>query len=156
MTYEIVRKTMSETPTLHTTCRVEHHQVADALAEALPKVFAYVMEVGAPMAGPPYVRYLDRSAAYLTMEPGIPLAVAHQVPDGRDDIEAGVLPAGPAAVTVHTGPYEQLADAYAAIDRWFTANDLEYGGPPWEVYLTDPGEVPDPADWKTQVIWPLA
>lgn len=156
MTYEIERRTMSETPTLHTRCRVEHHQVAEALAEALPKVFAYVMEVGAPMAGPPYVRYLDRSAAYVTMEPGIPLASPHPPPDGRDDIEAGVLPAGPAAVIVHTGPYEQLAEAYAAIDRWVTANDLVAGGPPWEVYLTDPGEVPDPADWKTEVIWPLA
>jgi len=30
------------------------------------------------------------------------------------------------------------------------------GGPPWEIYLTDPGERPDPQTWETQIILPLA
>jgi hypothetical protein len=39
--------------------------------------------------------------------------------------------------------------------------DVELGAPiagpgPWEVYLTDPQRAPDPADWLTEVIWPLA
>ena len=29
------------------------------------------------------------------------------------------------------------------------------GDGPWEVYLADPGRVPDPADWLTEVVWPL-
>ena len=26
----------------------------------------------------------------------------------------------------------------------------------WEVYWTDPGEVPARAEWKTEVCWPLS
>ncbi len=27
---------------------------------------------------------------------------------------------------------------------------------PWESYVTDPAQHPDPADWRTEVYWPLA
>ena len=29
-------------------------------------------------------------------------------------------------------------------------------GAPWEVYLNDPSLAPDPKDWRTEVIWPIA
>ncbi len=29
-------------------------------------------------------------------------------------------------------------------------------GAPWEIYVTDPAEVADPARWRTDVFWPLA
>jgi hypothetical protein len=29
------------------------------------------------------------------------------------------------------------------------------GGGPWKVYVIDPGEVPDPAQWVTEINWPL-
>ena len=33
---------------------------------------------------------------------------------------------------------------------------LVAGGAPWESYLNDPSDYPDPKDWKTEVFWPLA
>jgi len=36
------------------------------------------------------------------------------------------------------------------------ANGVRAGGAPWESYVTDPGEHPDPADWRTEVYWPLS
>jgi hypothetical protein len=35
-------------------------------------------------------------------------------------------------------------------------NGVRPGGAPWETYLTDPADLPDPADWRTEVCWPLA
>ena len=32
---------------------------------------------------------------------------------------------------------------------------LSTGDAPWESYVTDPGEVPDVKDWRTEVYWPL-
>ena len=29
------------------------------------------------------------------------------------------------------------------------------GGSPWESYITDPAEHPDPANWRTDVYWPI-
>ena len=35
-------------------------------------------------------------------------------------------------------------------------NGLAPGGAPWEYYVTDPAAHPDPADWRTEIFWPVA
>jgi hypothetical protein len=67
------------------------------------------------MAGPPFTRYPAIGAGLLTIEAGVPLVAAAS---GGDDVESGVLAAGPAAVATHAGPYDQLSETYAAIERW--------------------------------------
>jgi AraC family transcriptional regulator len=86
------------------------------------------------------------------MQVGVPIAVAAP---GQGDIQAGELPGGPIAVAVHAGAYEQLSDTYAAIERWMEANSYRGVDAPWESYVTDPGDVPDVKDWRTEVYWPL-
>jgi AraC family transcriptional regulator len=66
-----------------------------------------------------------------------------------------VLPGGLVASTIHTGPYDQLTNAYAAVEQWIKSQGFTPGGAPWESYLTDPGEHPDPKDWRTEVLWPI-
>jgi AraC-like DNA-binding protein len=57
--------------------------------------------------------------------------------------------------TIHAGPYETLQEAYAALESWIESNGLRPAGAPWEDYITDPAEFPDPKDWKTEVCWPV-
>ena len=52
--------------------------------------------------------------------------------------------------------YDTLSEAYAALETWMSANGLKPAGDAWEVYLTDPGEVPDQADWQTEINWPVS
>ena len=75
---------------------------------------------------------------------------------GEGEVEAGELPGGPAVVAVHAGPYDQLAETYAAMERWMEQNGLRPGAAAWEHYVTDPAEHPDPADWRTEIYWPVA
>lgn len=70
------------------------------------------------------------------------------------EIEPIELP--PAAVAVHRGHYDRLGDTHTAVQAWIDAEGERAGGPAWEVYITDPAEHPDPADWRTEVIVPLA
>ena len=35
------------------------------------------------------------------------------------------------------------------------SNGVPAAGAPWESYITDPAEYPDPKDWKTEVCWPF-
>ena len=35
------------------------------------------------------------------------------------------------------------------IERWIEANGYRTNGAPWEWYVTDPGQHPNPADWRT-------
>ena len=67
------------------------------------------------------------------------------------DVEMG----GRVAVTSFFGPYNELVKAHAAMDVWFERNGVERNGPCWEVYVTDPGQVKNAEEWKTQVIYPI-
>lgn len=152
MSYEIVRTPLEAQPVLFCRGRVSKDEISTLLGKLLPKVFGYATESGATMAGPPYGRYLDFGEDGVSLEAGLPVAPGAI---GKGDIKLGALPAGPAASTIHTGPYDGLGAAHEALQAWVGSNGASPGGAPWEVYLTDPGEVPDPADWKTQVFLPI-
>ena len=59
------------------------------------------------------------------------------------------------AATLHVGAYDKLPEAHGAIQQWVEEQGLKTAGAPWESYVTDPGEEPDPKDWKTEVFWPV-
>jgi AraC family transcriptional regulator len=123
------------------------------LSECFGKLFAHGAKAGLPIAGWPVARYLSVGPGLWTVEAAMPLATAAK---GEGEMEPGELPAGPVALGIHAGPYEQLPETYAAIEKWMEANGVRAGGAPWESYVTDPAGHPDPADWRTEVYWPLA
>lgn len=58
-------------------------------------------------------------------------------------------------VAIHRGPYDGLPATFQAVEAWVREEGRSPGGPPMEIYLTDPGEHPDPATWETQVVLPV-
>jgi len=67
-------------------------------------------------------------------------------------VVASALPAGPAAVTTHRGPYEELGAAHLAVRRWCESQGRELTGERWEVY-GDWQE--DPAELETEIFYGL-
>lgn len=53
---------------------------------------------------------------------------------GVAGVVSSKLPAGQAAMTVHRGPYSDLASAHRAIVEWCARHPLERAGPRWEIY----------------------
>lgn len=153
MAYTITRKTLDPLPFLFIRKKVGHTEVGAALGEILPKVYGHAMKAGLPFASPPICRYADFSAAGFVIEAG--MAIGKPV-EGEGELLAGTLAGGPVAVTLHRGPYEGLGKAHRAVEAWFAEQGLQKGGEPWEVYVTDPGQVPDPEKWETEVVWPIA
>ena len=102
----------------------------------------------------PFTRYLEMGPGLITMEPG--MRVTSPGASGEGDVIADTLPGGPAATTTHIGPYDKLSEAYAAIEQWMESQGLVAAGAPWESYINDPGDYPDPKDWKTEVFWPVS
>jgi AraC family transcriptional regulator len=134
--------------------RISRDEIATALSECLPTVFAYAQRHGLAIAGPPFARYPEVSMGSLVLESGVTIAApAPGEPD--DGIEAITIPAGAAAVVIHKGPYERLPETYQAIETWIRDNGLSNAGPPRETYLTDPGEHPDPETWETEIAQPV-
>ena len=153
MAYTIEKRILPESNILFMRRRVQRSEISTALGELLGGAFGHAMKTGAALAGPPLCRYREMNAGGMTLEAGVAVAVPAA---GEGDVLAGTLPAGPVATTVHSGPYDTLTDAYAAVETWMSENGLKAAGDPWEVYLTDPGEVPNQADWKTEVNWPVS
>ncbi len=73
--------------------------------------------------------------------------------DAAGEVSAIQTPEGEAAVVVHRGPYDLLAETHQAIQEWIAANGRVDAGWSWEIY-GDP--TPDPADTETTVVYLLA
>lgn len=145
----IQRQQAEPRPILFVRRRVARSEIAETIGQCLGKIFA---EARPTVAGAPFTRYPEAGPGLITMDVGVPLAAPVA---GVGEIEAGTLQGGPVAVAVHAGSYDTLSETYGAIERWMGEQGCRPGGPPWEVYVTDPAEHPDPADWRTEVYWPL-
>jgi effector-binding domain-containing protein len=139
----------------HQTASMRHEVPRDALTEAIGQIFRTVREALAQQSieadGAPFARYHSFGDT-IDLEAGVMVAVPI-VPAG--EVKPGQLPAGPAAIAVHAGPYETLGATYEAMQRWLDASTYQANGGPWELYLTDPSAEPDPSRWLTEVIFPL-
>jgi len=148
----IARKDLVPMPFLFVRRQAGPSEVSAVLAECFGIVFSHCMANGLEMAGFPLARY-PVVGPLMTIEAGVPLK-APVKPEG--EMEYLELPGGPAVFAVHGGAYDQLGDTHAAILRWMQEQKLRAAGPHWEWYVTDPGQHPDPADWRTHIFYPLA
>lgn len=126
--------------------------ISSELAVLLPEVHQHLTAIGAKMAGPPFTRYHAMSDTEIDLEAGIPVQEPIE-PKGR--IQNSELPAGRTVTVWHVGPYDGLRKAHEAMGAWIEQQKLKVRGGCWEVYWTDPGMVPDPAKWRTQLFAPV-
>lgn len=134
---------------IRSTCSMS--ELGQRLGEILPMVYTAILEQGRTPTQPPFLRYLsmDMENATLDFAAGIPVdaPIADAAP-----VYAAVLPGGEVAALWHVGPYQELGSAHERLDAWIAAHGRQQGDGRWEVYWTDPGEEPDPAKWRTEVI----
>ena len=151
---DIVVKQLPDIHALVMRRRIGRDQIAETLAFMLPVIFGYAQSNGLALTGPPFSRYPEIGMGSMVIEGGLPIAAPapHELDPG---IEALTLPGGSAAVAIHRGPYDRLHETYQAIEEWIQTQGRTVAGPPWETYLTDPGERPDPETWETEIIQPI-
>ncbi len=158
MAYEIKTEERTEQPILVVRRRVKRGDIAATIGTELPKVFMHAQRRGFALVSFPITRYPEVSQGLITLETGVRVAQhsgTWSSAEGEGDVLAETLPAGTVAVTIHTGMYDKLQDAYGALEEWIAANGYQPNGAPWEAYLNDPSDHPNPADWKTEVCWPI-
>jgi effector-binding domain-containing protein len=137
---------------------LRRHTTMSAIGEAVGEAFAQLGEAvgraGVPMVGPPLLIMHDviDEETDGDIELAFPVAFAFA---GAGDVRSEELPATTVAWTLHRGPYDEVGPAYHTITGWIQEHGHEIAGPPREVYLTDPGETPDPADYLTEVQFPI-
>jgi AraC family transcriptional regulator len=156
--YTITKREIPPTPVLIMRHRVKRSEIAQTIGQTLHAIFLYSQKNGIALGGPPFARYPESSIGFVTIEPGTRIATVPDNPNptGEPGVIHDTLPGGPVAFTTHHGPYDKLPDAHAALEAWIEAEGLTPAGAPWESYVTDPGDYPDPKDWRTALFWPVA
>jgi len=155
MAYSITKKEIPAQRVLVVRRRIKPPEVAATLAEVLGRVFQHAQHNGMAFAGPPFTRYLEWGPGLWTIEAGMPVTAEASEAPSESDIRPERLPGGLVATTTHSGSYDKLSEAHAAVQQWIDAEALTAAGAPWEIYTTDPADHPDPKDWKTEVFWPV-
>lgn len=130
-----------------------------AFPQLLPQVMARAAEQGGMISGPPYARYHGVTEGKIDVEIGAPvvgptasLPPLSEVAAG--EVGASALPAGPAAVIVHTGTYATVGATWTLADEWLRETGHRAAGPGWEVYVDDPASVA-PERLRTEVVLPI-
>lgn len=148
--HEVEVVVLEEQPALIVKGTVPVDQIAAFLGRAFRDVMARLAKVGASPVGPPFARYEVMMGAF-SVEAGFPVGPGVT---GDGDVELITLPRGEAAVTWHIGPYDTMTTAYAALSSWLSHHSAETAGAAWEIYYSDPQDIPDPAKWRTEIVQP--
>jgi effector-binding domain-containing protein len=131
-------------------------QSTTELGEKLGKIFASIGECAGKCkmesAGPPVAWYNGPSAPW-KFEAGMPYTTECGHPE--KGISVKTLKAGKAVVAHYFGPYEMSDRAYQACEKYIAEHKLTIDGPPYEVYIGDPGTEPDMYKVQTDVVFPI-
>jgi len=133
--------------------RVPQEKLSEVIPAAFNELAAYLHERGLEPVGPPVTvcPYADEEGM-VAIENG--WAVPTSVP-GNGRIDAATLPACTVLSYRHRGHYEELDRSYRALQALVESEGLTIAGEPREIYWTDPEELPDPADWVTEIQFPI-
>jgi effector-binding domain-containing protein len=146
-------KEVPEQPALVIRGRWPLEQLSEVIPAAIDEVHAHMQSMGAGFHGAPFTvcPYPDEEGL-VDAEIGWPVAEAFP---GGGRVESTTLPACTVVSFMHRGHYQELDRTYRALDALVKQEGLTTAGAPRELYETSPEEVPDPADWLTEVQFPI-
>jgi effector-binding domain-containing protein len=155
MPYEVTVKELPAQPVAATRATTDLRGISAAIGTGVHAILDELGRRGIDPAGPLQVVY--HADQVLDSETAAPIEICFPVAaqfEGTGEVYGTELPGGPAAVTVHRGPYAEIGPAYHTVSGWIADHGHELAGGPREVYLNTPGEVVE-ADLLTEVLWPI-
>ncbi|HEX4451194.1 MAG TPA: MerR family transcriptional regulator [Kofleriaceae bacterium] len=84
----------------------------------------------------------------------VPLAPSAK-PQLAGRIEPFEVPAAELALVTHAGSHDGIDAAYGELGAYVAAHEIAVDGPLREYYVRDPIDARDPADWLTEIAWPV-
>lgn len=127
--------------------------LTEFFSRAFEETMAALQAQGQYPIGPPFGKYYGAPGETVDVEAGFPVAQPI-TPSGT--VVPGELPEGRIVEAVHVGPFDTLRDTYAELERYMDQAKLPRAPVMWENYLSNPETEPDPANWRTEICWPIA
>jgi effector-binding domain-containing protein len=149
LTCEVINPAAQPSLTIRTRTSVQN--LPQVLGQGYQEIIEHLVRQGQEPAGPPFVAYYNMDMENLDIELGL---TTKSKLEGKGEIKSGVIPAGSYSTCIYTGPYPEMAQAYAQLTSWTQEQGLQPSGVVYEFYLNDPGETP-PEDLQTQIWFAL-
>jgi effector-binding domain-containing protein len=145
---------VEEQPTVGVRRQIRAEQMRAFFDEVFEKVMRALLDAGVQPQGAPFARYRGRPTETFDIEAGFPVAEPVEAPPG--ELVNGTLPAARALEVIHVGAYDTLQETYTQIEAWLQERDLQPLEDMWERYDSGPASDPDPATWRTRIVWPVS
>jgi len=129
------------------------------LRERAARLAAALDAAGVTPESPLMARFFDEDYDPADADYEVCFAVpggGESVPERVAGLEAAVIPAHHALVVRHTGPHSTLGEAHEALRRETEAAGYAVAGPATEVFVEGPAEGREPADYVTELRYPIA
>ena len=143
-------RTVQEQPTAVLRAMLAPDEVSSWMLPAFDAVADYLRRHGIAPCGFAYARYHLQADGHFEVEAGFPVAVRIE---GDNHVRPSSLPGGHVVVAWHIGPYEELGDAYRAVDDWLRIERGTRSGDAWEVYHDLPQHL---KNMRIEVVQPFA
>ncbi len=119
----------------------ESAEISQAFAAAYGQVGAFLGRHGLAPAGQPISINKTWGDTGYAFDAGMPIASAPEAEVPEDSpVQIGETYGGKVLKVVHTGAYDGLPATYGKIEAYLAAHGLEATGPPWDEWISDPGE----------------
>ncbi len=132
--------------------------IPEKMGQMLPAVFGYMKQNNLPMTGKPFTLYNEYNEEQGTaiFSCGIPTRDKVVTPK-ESPILCDFLPRQKAVKTTLKGNYTNLKEAWETAYKYLKDNNLEPNADsaPFEVYVTDPSQQLNPANWITEIYVPI-
>ena len=118
--------------------------------EAFGKLYGYACSKTQP--GAAFGRYYTWDTELIQLDAGV---VTSDELEPQGEIQAGTYGGHRALYALHVGPYSDVGPVYELMREEMKRLGVGPAGPPYEVFLNSPAEVPE-SELKTEVYWPVA
>jgi predicted transcriptional regulator YdeE len=143
---------------MYTTSVSKIREIGESMTPMMNKVIGFITKNNLNMAGMPFTIYneIDEANGTVIFSTCVPVKEKVVTPEGSS-VVCGFMEPTSAVKTTLKGNYKNLYEAYAKAKQYIKMNALQVdpNGKMFEVYLTNPEETPNPAEWLTEVYIPI-
>ena len=119
------------------------------------EIFAHLRNNRVRPVGPPFATYYDEEYREQDVDVEAAVPIESFLHEGERIKVREVPGVEEMACLVHQGSYESVGEAYTHLISWIQANGYRICGPSREVYLKGPESGCDPAEYVTEVQFPV-
>ncbi|MDX1992064.1 MAG: MerR family transcriptional regulator [bacterium] len=136
--------------------------ISQHVASLYDRVYGFIQRTGVQPSGPALAIYHVYSETYQYYSENIdtecaalvnPSTLPAQIEEGITRRELEGYPT--VASTLYKGPYTGITEAWVGVGQWIADNGYRIIGAAREIYLVDPGQTPNPADYLTEIQFPV-